>query len=71
MIELQYDVNTAGTRVSFVIKDGELTMEIPDHLKEACKLGKSVDGVCTLPQNDKTLEMVMLWAQYARQGISK
>jgi hypothetical protein len=61
MIQLEYDQQTAGVRVSFVICD-KLNGTLPDGLDVQlfCKQGgKSVDGSkWVIPQNTKTLETV-------------
>lgn len=69
MIELGYDVNTAGVRVSFVLRDGPRT---PGVLRDAFTgLGLHEDGPHggnrIIPQTAETLGTVMQILEAARE----
>ena len=52
MIILEYDVPTAGTRLSFVMKDAETSITIPKFPSEM----NTKDGRATLPETTENLE---------------
>lgn len=54
MIILEYDVPTAGTRFSFVLKDGETSLTIPEFPSDMV----TKDGRAILPETTENLEWV-------------
>ncbi len=65
MITLEYDVNTAGVRVSFVLRDGPKSADV---LKDAeSHLGRSEGGKKIIPQTVETLDTVMRILEAARE----
>jgi hypothetical protein len=73
MIRFEYDENTAGVRVSFVMKDEEASVELPDnkYLKE---IGEWWGGAWNIPQTADNLKMVermataAVWAARAEES---
>lgn len=54
MIELSYDPQTAGTKVSFIFKDGPLAM--PASSSNLLDLSKRVGDSWVVPDTKETLE---------------
>lgn len=64
MIELGYDVNTSGVRVSFVLTDGPRSSDVLDDAFTG--LGRSEGSKRIIPQNTETLDTVMQILEAAR-----
>jgi len=59
MIKLEYDVNTSGTRVSFVVKDSDNSLDIiSEAYRKLYEYGESQSGYWDVPQNAETLGLV-------------
>ncbi len=65
MIKLEYDVNTAGVRVSFVFHDGHKSLESPNDSFKC--LGRIEDGKKIIPQTVETLDVVMQMLKMAQE----
>jgi hypothetical protein len=58
VIKLEYDVNTSGTRVSFVVRDNDCSIQaVYDALDE---LAQDSNSEWKVPQNKKTLGLVAI-----------
>ncbi len=62
MIHIEYDIATSGVRVSFLIRDGDLALDVPPERQFAD--GVSEDGHWTAPQSfeNKKVLIAMLEA---------
>lgn len=65
MIKLEYDVNTAGVRVSFVLRDGPKSSDVLNAFDAV--LGRSEGGKKIIPQTVETLDTVMRILEAARE----
>jgi hypothetical protein len=54
MIHLEYDVPTAGVRVSFVVCDGAMSCDAPGEFEGS----QNVEGTKHIPQNRNNLAVV-------------
>ena len=61
MIYLEHDMNTCGIRVSFVLMDAAMSVELPE------LPGRSEDGTWRMAQTTETLESVKLMLEAAIQ----
>ena len=66
MIRLEYD--TAGMRVSFVIRDGEMSMPISESLLWARTKGSGDTGA---PQTANNLEIIQAMLDAAKAQVEK
>lgn len=66
MIKLEYDVKTAGVRVSFVIRDSEMSVDVrPSWWKNS----KKVDDTWVAPQTPANLALVAKLLEAVRTGV--
>jgi len=64
MIRLEYDQQTAGVRISFVVQADDASMTTKDlDIQAFCKQGISIDGKWEIPQNSKTLKTVKVFLE--------
>lgn len=67
MIKLEYDVNTSGTRVSFVIRDGMTSCETCMSPDTFSKLGRREGDTYVIPQTPETLSIIAAMVKHAKK----
>jgi hypothetical protein len=68
MIRLEYDPPTAGTRVSFVVRDSEEGVSV-NSFALLLRGRNAGPGIWTVPQNNETLDVVKSLLEHVREGV--
>lgn len=66
MIKFEYDVNTSGTRISFVIRDCQTSCGLPPDIS-LLDLGRHEGDTYVIPQTSETLSIIAAMVKHAQQ----